>query len=101
MPAELAFERLQECSELQDAITARRRAQLAGSRTSVLVDTPGISRSYREAPEIDGVIKVPASLEAGSVAEVMIVGSLGPDLVAEPGVAVGAELLAASGSCVA
>ena len=26
---------------------------------TVLVDTPGIARSYREAPEIDGVIHVP------------------------------------------
>lgn len=104
VPAGLANERLQECSELQDAITARCRAALAGSLASVLVDAPGVSRSYREAPEIDGVIEVPASLEVGTVTEVTIVGALGPDLVAEPREAVGAVAggrLAAAGSSAA
>ena len=33
----------------------RRRQSLVGSTLSVLVDSPGVARSYREAPEIDGV----------------------------------------------
>ena len=41
--AELALERLRECSELQDAITAERRAELVGERLEVLVDEPGVA----------------------------------------------------------
>ena len=51
-------ERLGELTELQDAITARRRDELIGRRVDVLVDAPGIGRSHREAPEIDGVVHV-------------------------------------------
>ena len=49
----------------------------------MLVDEPGIARSHREAPEIDGIIKVPDFLAVGSVHEVQVVDALGPDLVAE------------------
>ncbi|MGI8493270.1 MAG: MiaB/RimO family radical SAM methylthiotransferase [Acidimicrobiales bacterium] len=86
VPAPLAAERLAECSELQDAITARRRFALVGTTTSVLVDAPGVARSYREAPEIDGVIRVPADLRVGSWVEVTITGAEGPDLEARPAV---------------
>jgi ribosomal protein S12 methylthiotransferase len=84
VPAELVAERLRECSELQDAITARKRAGLVGTTCQVLVDAPGRARSHREAPEIDGVIRVPRHLAVGSWAPVEIVDALGPDLVASP-----------------
>ena len=77
-------ERLRECAELQDAITARRRDELLGATVEVLVDTPGEGRTYREAPEIDGIVSVPADLPVGSFAEVVVTGADGPDLVAEP-----------------
>ncbi|MEI7592828.1 MAG: 30S ribosomal protein S12 methylthiotransferase RimO [Actinomycetes bacterium] len=83
VPVELMDERLAELRELQDGITAGRRDALIGTRVEVLVDVAGTARSYREAPEIDGVISVPTTLEAGSFAEVAIVDALGPDLVAE------------------
>ena len=38
----LVAERLAECGELQDAITARRRRALVGTTTRVLVDRPGV-----------------------------------------------------------
>jgi ribosomal protein S12 methylthiotransferase len=38
---QLAAARLAECAELQDAVTARRRRELVGSRLRVLVDGPG------------------------------------------------------------
>jgi ribosomal protein S12 methylthiotransferase len=84
VPGQLALERLRECSELQDAVTARRRAALVGERFEVLVDSPGVARSHREAPEIDGVVRVPSSLAVGSLAWVEVVSTEGPDLVAEP-----------------
>jgi ribosomal protein S12 methylthiotransferase len=77
----LAAERLAECAELQDAITTRRRQDLVGQQLRVLVDEPGIGRSHREAPEIDGVIRVPAA--ARGWVDVMVTGAEGPDLEAD------------------
>jgi ribosomal protein S12 methylthiotransferase len=79
---DLVAERLGELSELQDEITRSRRDELIGSRLRVLVDRPGEARGHREAPEIDGVVVVPSSLETGTFAEVEISDSLGPDLIA-------------------
>jgi ribosomal protein S12 methylthiotransferase len=84
VPAELVAERLAEVRALQDAITAERRDALVGTTVEVLVDAPGVARSFREAPEIDGVVLVPDSLVPGTTVEVRIVDALGPDLVAEP-----------------
>ena len=84
VPAGLAAERLAECSELQDGITAARRSALVGSKTTVLVDEPGSARSHREAPEIDGIVRVPDDLEPGRWVDVMVTAAAGPDLEAEP-----------------
>ena len=83
VPKELMGERLAELREMQDAITATRRDALIGTTVTVLVDAPGTARSYREAPEIDGVIAVPDALEVGSFVELTVVDALGPDLVAD------------------
>ena len=80
----LAAERLAELREIQDAITAARRDELLGETLSVLVDEPGIARSFREAPEIDGVVQVPDSLEVGGFHDVVVGQVFGPDLVASP-----------------
>jgi ribosomal protein S12 methylthiotransferase len=80
----LAAERLSEAAELQDRITAARRSQLVGTRCEVLVDAPGVGRSHREAPEIDGVLRLPSSLEEGSLVEVEVLACEGVDLVAAP-----------------
>ncbi len=84
VPASLALERLHECSELQEAITTRRRKELVGTTCEVLVDRPGSARSYREAPEIDGVVSVPRSLEQGWLGTVRVLAASGPDLEATP-----------------
>jgi ribosomal protein S12 methylthiotransferase len=78
----LADERLAELRERQDAITASRRDLLIGATIDVLVDSPGIGRSHREAPEIDGVVQVPDELAVGMIHRVDVVDALGPDLVA-------------------
>jgi ribosomal protein S12 methylthiotransferase len=84
VPDGLMAERLAELRELQDGITAERRDLLVGATLDVLVDEPGQARSHREAPEIDGVVLVPKSLEVGRRHLVQVVDALGPDLVAEP-----------------
>ena len=82
VPASLMSERLAELGELQDAITARRRDALIGTTIEVLVDAPGIGRSHREAPEIDGIVEIPSNLQVGSFAKVLVTGAQGPDLTA-------------------
>jgi ribosomal protein S12 methylthiotransferase len=84
VPDPLVAERLRECTELQDGITARRRDELIGTRVEVLVDAPGEGRTYREAPEIDGIVVLPDHLAVGSFVDVVVTGADGPDLVAEP-----------------
>ncbi|MEZ5322934.1 MAG: radical SAM protein [Microthrixaceae bacterium] len=96
----LRRERLAELSEVQDAITARRRADLIGRTVSVLVDEPGRGRTHREAPEIDGIVHlracpggadraeaggaageaIAAGSAVGSVIDAVVVDSEGPDL---------------------
>jgi ribosomal protein S12 methylthiotransferase len=78
----LMNERLSELREMQDAITARRRDDLIGETLEVLVDSTGVGRSHREAPEIDGVIHVSETLSVGSFVQVEIADALGPDLLA-------------------
>jgi len=78
----LMNERIAEVREVQDQITAESRDNLLGVTIEVLVDEPGIARSFREAPEIDGVVQVPKDLEVGSFHKVVVEQVLGPDLVA-------------------
>jgi ribosomal protein S12 methylthiotransferase len=80
VPAELVRERLGELTELQDAITARGRDRLIGTTIEVLVDAPGVARSHREAPEIDGIVDVPIQLAVGAMHQVRVVDAIGPDL---------------------
>ena len=82
VPGSLMLERHAELSELQDRITANRRDQLVGKTIEILVDAPGIGRSYREAPEIDGVVRVPTDLKTGQFYKVSVDRSEGPDLEA-------------------
>ena len=79
----LMKDRIAELRELQDSITADRRDDLLGRTLTVLVDEPGIARSFREAPEIDGVVQVPESLEPGRFHDVVVGQVFGPDLIAE------------------
>jgi len=89
VPEDLARRRIDECTELQDAITATRRDALIGATVDVLVDEPGRGRTYREAPEIDGVVElvdVPGTRAAsavGTVVRATVVAAEGPDLSAE------------------
>ena len=83
VPAGLMHERIAELRELQDAITATKRDDLIDETVEVLLDEPGVGRSHREAPQIDGIVRVPDTLATGSFAKVRIVDAEGPDLVAE------------------
>ena len=78
----LRDDRLAELREMQDEITATKRDLLVGSQVEVLVDEPGIGRSHREAPEIDGIIEVPTGLDVGTTHVLTVTAAMGPDLEA-------------------
>ena len=80
VPDALVADRLFELRDLQDDITAARRDALVGRTVSVLVDEPGVGRSHREAPEIDGIITVPDHLEVGAIVDVEVVAAEGPEV---------------------
>ena len=86
-------ERLRECAEVQEPITDATRRSLVGTEVDVLVDGDDdgefIGRTYREAPEIDGVVRLIGSGDVyarpGAIVRATISGAEGPDLEAKVG----------------
>ena len=84
---------------MQEPITAGARAGLVGETVEVLVDSVGeggdvgrgdatselIGRTYREAPEIDGVVRLVGDVFArpGALVSATVCGVEGPDLEAK------------------
>jgi ribosomal protein S12 methylthiotransferase len=86
---ELAAERLRECGDLQEPITQAARDALVGTTVEVLVDAVEddgiVGRTHREAPEIDGVVRMAgADARPGAVVAGEVIGAVGPDLDAIP-----------------
>ncbi|HEX5614505.1 MAG TPA: 30S ribosomal protein S12 methylthiotransferase RimO [Acidimicrobiia bacterium] len=94
-------ERVRELSELQDPITSAARHALVGETIEVLVDRvdPGAGvltgRTHREAPEIDGVVRLHGAAHArpGALVTARVTDAEGPDLDA---VALGARRVGAA-----
>ena len=91
VPEALMREWLRECDEVQDPITQGARDALVrvGADVEVLVDGidedtgDALGRTHREAPEIDGVVRLEgAPARLGSLVRAKVTGALGPDLVA-------------------
>ncbi len=66
--------------KLRSISTEVNRARV-GSRLRVLVESPGVARSEWDAPEIDGVVRVPENLPVGDFADVVIRDSSEYDLI--------------------
>ncbi len=90
----LVHERLRECSEVQEPITAAARAALVGREIEVLVDGADdddddvlVGRTHREAPEIDGVVRLVGTgdlfARPGAIVRATVCGIEGPDLDAK------------------
>jgi len=84
---EVVKERLDELSVVQDRITQAARDALVGCGVEVLVDEEedgaAVGRTHREAPEIDGVVRLRGACPPGTVVSARVVSAIGPDLVAE------------------
>lgn len=91
IPAEVAAERRDLIMRVQQGIMARHQQGHVGRTLDVLVDgrdpdggEHSVGRTVYDAPEVDGVVKLPAGLEAGRLLPVRITAADGYDLVGEP-----------------
>lgn len=93
---EVKQERYARLMETQQPISLRKNQAQVGKTLEVLVEGQGrvegssepllLARSYRDAPEIDGLVLVPGARDAipGEMIEVYINGAMEYDLVGEP-----------------
>jgi len=84
VPSEVKQERYERLMELQQNISLQINQSLVGRTLDVLVEgfDNGISigRSYRDAPEIDGVVLVEGKAKVGEIVPTKITGALAYDL---------------------
>jgi ribosomal protein S12 methylthiotransferase len=87
VPPEVKEERRQRLMAVQQPISLAKNQALVGRRLDVLVEgqAEGLSvgRSYRDAPEVDGLVLVQAELPVGEISTVRITAALEYDLLGE------------------
>ncbi len=90
VPAPIKQERFEHLMELQQGISLQINQSFVGKTLDVLVEgfDNGISvgRSYRDAPEIDGMVFIEGQLELGQIVPVRITGGMAYDLTGIPAV---------------
>jgi len=78
-------ERYRRLMELQQGISLAKNRQMIGRSLDVLVEGSGdglsTGRSYRDAPEIDGLVLVKEELPTGEMIPVLITGAMEYDLI--------------------
>ncbi len=96
VPEEVKEERYARLMELQQPISLRKNQAQVGRQLTILVEGEGeiadsgepllLGRSYRDAPEVDGLVLVPGvkGALAGEMIDVYINGAMEYDLVGEP-----------------
>ncbi len=86
IPAKVKLERLERLMTLQADISLAKNQAFIGRTLDVLIEgvdekqAISIGRSYRDAPEIDGLVIVEGNLPVGELARVYISGALTHDL---------------------
>jgi ribosomal protein S12 methylthiotransferase len=97
LAAELREERRARFMEVAERVSVARLQRRVGATMQILVDSApglgkkgGLGRSYADAPEIDGVVrllppeKISKTLKVGEFTKARIVGAQGHDLIAQP-----------------
>ena len=88
VPLEVKEERRERLMAVQQPLSLAKNHALVGRTLDVLIEGWGdgvsVGRSYRDAPEIDGLVLVQAELPVGQIVPVRINAALEYDLVGEP-----------------
>ncbi len=88
IPEQVKLDRVKELMLLQESISLKRNQSLIGKTMDVLVEGEGdgilVGRSYRDAPEIDGLVIVEGTGEVGKLLKVQITSALTHDLIGQP-----------------
>jgi ribosomal protein S12 methylthiotransferase len=84
VPAEVKQARYDQLMEMQAGISLEKNQALVGKTLDVLVEGQGdgltLGRSYRDAPEIDGMVIIEGELPVGAFVPVRITGAMTYDL---------------------
>lgn len=96
IPAQVKQERWEQLMELQQGISLEKNHALVGKKLEVLIEGQGqledengkadqpmpisLGRTYRDAPEIDGMVIIPGQIPVGSLIPVRIDGAMVYDL---------------------
>ncbi|MGD8967556.1 MAG: 30S ribosomal protein S12 methylthiotransferase RimO [Anaerolineae bacterium] len=87
VPAEVKEQRRQRLMAVQQPISLAKNQALVGRTLGVLIEGQdeglSVGRSYRDAPEVDGLVLVQAALPLGEIVPVHIIAALEYDLVGE------------------
>ena len=87
VPAEVKDERVQRLAALQEEISLARNREWVDQELDVLIEGTGdgisAGRSYRDAPEIDGLVLLDEVLEEGALIRARVTGALIHDLIAK------------------
>jgi len=92
VPGATARDRVERAQEVQDRLLAETQEAWVGRRLEVLVERveaggAAEGRSFREAPDTDGVVRVegaPGGLRVGEYLPVVVTAAEGPELLARP-----------------
>ncbi len=87
VPEEVKAERYDRLMALQQGISLAINQAQVGRSLDVLVEGQGdglsVGRSYRDAPEIDGMVLLPGEIPVGEIVRARITGAMEYDLVGE------------------
>lgn len=88
VPEEVKHNRLEELMSVQQPISLAKNQALVGKTLPVLIEGTGdgvsVGRTYRDAPEIDGLVVIPGELPIGEFVPVDISGAMVYDLTGTP-----------------
>jgi ribosomal protein S12 methylthiotransferase len=87
VPEEIKVDRYERLMAFQQEISLEANQAQVGRRLDVLLEGQGeglsVGRSYRDAPEIDGMVILPGELPVGEIVATRITGAMEYDLIAE------------------
>ncbi len=88
VPAHVKDERLENLMLLQQDISLKKHEALVGTELDVLIEGSGdgisVGRSYRDAPEVDGVMILTEEVQPGEILPVVVAEARPYDLVGYP-----------------